>query len=101
MSISKDKTIIWELSLIIFERSFVGKNPPEETNENAKFKESKDLIDNKFNITKIISVITEYNKKILTACLKISELLSEKKFVKVFLKLSSYMSIKNIMENKK
>ena len=33
--------------------------------------------------------MTEYNKKILIACLKISELLKEIKFVKVFLKLSS------------
>ena len=74
---------------MIFDRSFTGKNPPEEINENAKFKESKDLSENKFRITKIIRVIAEYNKKILKACLGISELLNEKKFVNVFLKLSS------------
>ena len=38
---------------------------------------------------KIISVIPEYNKKILKACFNTSELLNEKKLVNVFLKLSS------------
>ena len=94
MSIKNAKTIIWEFSLIIFERSFVGKKPPDEIKENARFKESKALIENKFNIIKITRVIAEYNKKILIACLRTSELLNEKKFVEEFLKLSSYMSIK-------
>ena len=35
------------------------------------------------------------------ACLNISELSKDIKFVKVFLKFSSYMSIKKIIENKK
>ena len=89
VSIKIDRTIIWEFSFIIFERSFVGKKPPEEIKENARFKESKALIENKFKIKKMIRVIPEYSKKIFTACLKISELLNEKKFVKDFLKLSS------------
>ena len=73
----------------MFERSLVGKKPPEEMSVKAKFKESKDLIENIFNITKIKSVKLVYSKNILIACFKISELLNEIKFVKVFLKLSS------------
>ena len=85
----------------MLDKSFTGKNPPEEINVNARFRESNDLIEIEFKTTKISNVRPEYNKKILTACLKISELLNEIKFVKVFLKLSSYMSIKKIIENKK
>jgi len=85
----------------MFDKSFTGKNPPEEIKVNARFKESNDLIETKFKTTKISKVRPEYNKKILAACLKISALLNEIKFVKVFLKLSSYMSIKKIIENKK
>ena len=61
----------------MFERSFTGKNPPEEINEKAKFKESKVLIEDKLSIRKINKVILEYNKKIFTACFNISELLNE------------------------
>ena len=45
-----DKTINWELALIIFVRSLSGKKPPEEISVKARFKELKDLIDKKFNI---------------------------------------------------
>ena len=76
-------------SLIILDKLFVGKKPPEEINENAKFKESKVLIDSKFSIIKITKVIPEYIKKTFIACLNTSEVLNEKKFVKVFLKFSS------------
>ena len=76
-------------SLIILDKSFVGKKPPEEINENARFKESKALIDSKFSIIKITKVIPEYIKKTFIACLNTSEVLNEKKFVKVFLKFSS------------
>jgi hypothetical protein len=89
VSIRKDKIIICISSLTILERSFTGRNPPEEISVKAKFNESKDLIEIIFRIIKIISVIPEYNKKIFIACLKTSELLKEIKFVKVFLKLSS------------
>ena len=85
----------------MLDKSFTGKNPPEEINVNARFRESNDLIEIEFKTTKISNVRPEYNKKILTACLKISELLNEIKFVKVFLKLSSYMSIKKIIEKLK
>lgn len=87
--IKKDKIIIWEFSLIIFDKSFTGRKPPEEMREKARFKESNALSENKFKIMKIISVKDEYNKKILIACLSISELFNEKKFVNDFLKLWS------------
>ena len=61
----------------MFERSFTGKNPPDEINEKAKFNELKDLIENRFKIIKIDKVKVEYSKKILIACLKISELSNE------------------------
>ena len=89
VSIKIDKTIICEFSLSIFERSFTGKKPPEEIKVKAKFKESNNLIEKIFRIKKIISVIAEYNKKILIACFNISELSNEIKLVNVFLKLSS------------
>ena len=100
-NIKKDKIIIWEFSLNIFESSFTGKNPPEDIKVRAKFNESKYLIEEIFKMIKIKRVKPEYKKKILIACLNISELLNEIKFVNVFLKLSSYISIKKIIENKK
>ena len=83
------------------DKSLTGRKPPEEINENAKFKELKDLIEKIFNITKITNVNPEYNRKIFKACLNASELSKDIKFVKVFLKFSSYMSIKKIIENRK
>tara|TARA_B100000989_G_scaffold26863_1_gene17344 strand:+ start:670 stop:813 length:144 start_codon:yes stop_codon:yes gene_type:complete len=47
------------LSLIILERSFTGKNPPEETKVKARFKESNVLIETTLSIKKIIRVIVE------------------------------------------
>ena len=86
---SKDKIMICEFSLIIFERSFTGRKPPEEISVKARFNELKDLIEKKFKIIKITSVNTEYKKKIFSACLKTSELSKDIKFVKVFLKFLS------------
>ena len=74
---------------MILDKSFAGKNPPEETSVKAKLSESKVLIEKMFKIKKIKSVRPEYNKKIFIACLNTSELLKEIKLVKVFLKLSS------------
>tara|TARA_B100000780_G_scaffold254716_1_gene203016 strand:- start:632 stop:904 length:273 start_codon:yes stop_codon:yes gene_type:complete len=85
----------------IFERSFVGKNPPEEITVIAKFNELKLLIFSKLRIIKIEKVKTEYNKKILNDCFKVSALLNDIKFVKDFLKLLSKISINKIIENKK
>ena len=73
----------------MIDKSFTGKKPPDEIKVNARFNELNDLIEKKFKTTKIVNVNKEYNKKILVACLKISELLNEIKFVKVFLKFSS------------
>ena len=83
------------------DKSLTGRKPPEEINENAKFKELKDLIEKIFNITKITNVNPEYNRNNFKACLKVSELSKDIKFVKVFLKFLSYMSIKKIIENRK
>ena len=74
---------------MIKERSFTGKNPPEEISVNDKFNESKDLTENIFKIIKINNVKKEYKRKILIACLSISELLKDIKFVKDFFKPSS------------
>ncbi|MDC1112306.1 hypothetical protein OAS43_00700 [Candidatus Pelagibacter sp.] len=89
VSINKDIIIICELSLIILDKLLTGKKPPDEISVKAKFNESKDLIENIFKIKNIMRVKKEYNKKILIACFKISELLNEIKFVNDFLKLSS------------
>ena len=72
-----DKIIIWEFSLIIFERSLTGKNPPDDIKVKAKFNESKDLIEKIFKIIKINNVRIEYKRKILIACFNISELFKE------------------------
>ena len=72
-----DKIIIWEFSLIILERSLTGKNPPEEISVNAKFRESKYLIEKMFKTIKIKSVRLVYKRKIFAACFNNSELLKE------------------------
>ena len=72
-----EKIIIWVLFFRMFESSFVGKNTPDEIIVKAKFNELNDLIEKIFKIIKIIKVKLEYNKKILIACLNISELLRE------------------------
>tara|TARA_B100000795_G_scaffold256761_1_gene229427 strand:+ start:1062 stop:1301 length:240 start_codon:yes stop_codon:yes gene_type:complete len=79
----------------------VGKKPPDETMVIARFNELKALILNIFNIIKIISVINEYNKKILSDCFKVSALLNDIKFVRDFLKLLSKISINRIIEKRK
>ena len=89
------------LLLSIDERLLVGKKPPEEIIVKAKFNELNDLILEKFKIKKIKTVKPEYKKNILIVCLKVSDLLKEMKLVNDFFKLSSYISIKYIIENKK
>ena len=66
--------MICRLSFKIFDRSLTGKNPPDEIKEKAKFKELKDLTEKTFNTININNVRNEYSKKILLACLNISEL---------------------------
>ena len=88
-SINNENIIIWAFSLIIVDNSFTGKKPPDEIIVKDKFNESKVLIEKIFKTININIVNDEYKIKILAACFKISELLKEIKFVKVFLKLSS------------
>ena len=45
--------IIWMLSLRITDKSFTGKKPPDEINENARFNKSKILINKKSKVKKI------------------------------------------------
>ena len=89
INIKKENMIIWKSFINIDESSFTGKNPPEEIIVIAKFRELNDLIPRMFRIIKIDIVNTEYNKKILIDCFKISEELKDKKLVKDFFKLSS------------
>ena len=73
----------------MLDKSSTGKKPPEDIKVKAKFNELYDLIEKKFKKMNIIKVNPEYRKNIFKACLKISELSKEIKFVKVFLKFSS------------
>jgi hypothetical protein len=79
----------------------VGKKPPEEIIDIAKFNELNALILKKLSITKIEIVIIEYNEKILNDCFKVSALLKDMKFVNDFLKLLSKISINRIIEKRK
>ena len=88
-SINNENIIIWVFSLIIVDNSLTGKKPPDEIIVKDKFNESTVLIEKIFKTINIIIVNDEYKIKILAACFKISELLNDIKFVKVFLKLSS------------
>ena len=56
----------------MFDKSLVGKNPPDEIRVNARFNESKDLIEKIFKIIKIDRVRIEYKIKIFVPCFKIS-----------------------------
>ena len=85
----------------MFDREFVGKNPPEEIIVIAKFKELKVLKLNKFKITNKVIVNRIYKISILKDCFKVSDLLNDMKLVKDFLKLLSKISINKIIEYKK
>ena len=83
------------------ERSFKGRNPPDEIKDIDKLKESKVLKSNIFRIINIITVSNEYRISILKVCLKVSDILKDKKFVRDFFIFSSNISINKINENKK
>ena len=83
------------------ERSFKGRNPPDEIKDIDKLKESKVLKSNILRIINIITVSNEYKISILKVCLKVSDILKDKKFVRDFFILSSNISINKINENKK
>tara|TARA_B100001540_G_C15535469_1_gene518939 strand:+ start:185 stop:541 length:357 start_codon:yes stop_codon:yes gene_type:complete len=101
ISIVKEKIIILISEFKIIARLLFGKKPPEEIIVSAKLKESKVLRSIIFKIIKIVKVKIEYKIKTLRDCLKVSVVLNDKKLVKDFFKLSSKISIKSIMENKK
>ena len=101
INIKKENIIIWKSFIKIDERSFAGRNPPDEIIVIAKFSELNDLIPRMFRIIKIDKVNPEYSKRILIDCFKISDELKDKKLVKDFFKLSSWISIKKIIEYKK
>ena len=100
-SINNENIVIWTLFNKIFDKLLVGKKPPDEIIDIAKFKELNDRILSKLRTIKIKNVIIEYNKKILSDCFKVSDLLKDIKLVKDFLKLLSKISINKIIENKK
>ena len=89
INISNEKITCLALEFKTIERLLKGKKPPEEIIVKAKFKELKDLIFEILRIKKIKIVRIVYKKKILIACLNVSDLLKEIKFVKDFFKLSS------------
>ena len=77
VSSNKEKTKICVFFNNITDKLLVGKNPPEEIIVIARFNELKVLILNNFKIIKIKKVISEYNKKILKDCFKVSDLLND------------------------
>ena len=87
INIKSDVIRICELFIKILDKLFDGKNPPEEINVIAKFKELNILISNIFKIIKIPNVIDEYKRKIFNDCFKVSALLKDIKLVNDFLKL--------------
>ena len=89
ISINMEKITICKSLVKIDESSFTGRNPPDEIIVIAKFNELNNLIPKMFKIKKIAIVNPEYNKKIFIVCLRISEELNDKKFVKDFFRLSS------------
>jgi len=75
------------LFIRILDKLFVGKKPPEEITDIARFNELNILISKIFKIIKIPNVIDEYKRKIFKDCFKVSALLKDLKFVNDFLKL--------------
>ena len=85
----------------MLDRLLNGRNPPDEINDIAKLNELNALKSKNFKITKIPNVNNIYKINILKDCFNVSDVLNDKKLVKVFFKLLSKMSINKIIENKK
>ena len=96
-----EKQISFVLLFIILEISLTGKKPPDDIIDMEILNESKVLRFMNLRKINIIKVKKVYKKNIFMNCLKTSELLKEIKFVNDFFKLSSKMSIKSKIENKK
>jgi hypothetical protein len=87
--------------LITDDKLLVGKKPPEDTKVIDKLNELKFLKSNNLSIKNIITVKKKYKISILKDCLKVSDILNERKLVSDFLMFSSKTSINKIIENKK
>jgi hypothetical protein len=85
----------------MLDKLLTGRNPPEDINDIDKLNESNALKSKIFKITKIPNVNNIYKISILKDCFNVSDVLNDKKLVKVFFKLLSKMSINRIIENKK
>ena len=79
----------------------VGRKPPEEIIVIDRLKELNDRILKIFNIIKIAKVKKVYKINIFVLCFNISEVLKDIRLVKGFFKLTSNISIKSTIENKK
>ena len=82
-NIKREKIISFVFVFTAVERSFKGRNPPDEIKDIDKLKESKVLKSNILRIINIITVSKEYSISILKVCLKVSDILKDKKFVDV------------------
>ena len=89
ISIKRENIITRKSFIKIKERSFVGRNPPDEINVIPKFSELNDLMPRMFKIIKIDIVNPEYSKRIFIDCFKTSLELNDKKLVRDFFRLSS------------
>ena len=89
ISIKIEKIIIWKSFTKTDDRSFTGRNPPDEIIVIARLKELNDLMPKTFRIIKIDKVNPEYRNKILIDCFITSEELKDIKLVNDFFKLSS------------
>jgi len=79
----------------------VGRKPPEEIIVIDRLKELNDRILKIFNIIKIAKVKKVYKINIFALCFNVSEVLNDIRLVKGFFKLTSNISIKRTIENKK
>ena len=100
-NINNENTISFKLELIIFDKLFTGKKPPEEIKVIDKLNASNVLKSISLKIKKIKKVKNVYKISILNDCFKVSMVSKDKKLVNVFLKLVSKMSISKITEDKK
>ena len=99
--IVKEKIFFFKSEFNTFNKLSTGKKPPEEITVKEKLKASKVLRFISLKTTKIINVKIEYNINTLNDCLKVSEVLKDKKSVNEFFKLLSKTSINKIIEKRK
>ena len=100
-SIKNEKIISLVFVFTIVDKLLAGRKPPEDIRDMDKLNESKVLKSNNLSIKKIKTVKIKYKINILNDCLKVSDILNDKKLVNDFLIFSSKISINKIKENKK